>query len=170
MRICLLEKGHDKAGFDCGKQQLNEYLQKFARQTQERDGSRTYVALEGNQVIAYYTLVVGDVEWKDCPPELSKGLGKYPIPVLIIARLAVDRRFHGAGLGIGMIKDAFNRALAVSDIAGVAAVIVDAKDKEAKAYYERKKIGFTPIPGDSMRLYIPISIIRANIKPDSKPH
>jgi len=159
---CPLLKGHDRSAFDSGKPELNDYLKRFARQTQERDGAKTYVVLEDNRVIAYYTLVVGDVEWQDCPEEIRKGLGKYPVPVLVIARLAVDSGFQGKGLGIGMLKDAFLRAVQVSSIAGVAAVIVDAKDAEAKAYYERKELGFKPMPGDAMRLYLPIRIIRGN--------
>lgn len=159
---CSLEKGHDRSAFDCGKPELNDYLKRFAQQTQARDGAKTYVVLKESQIIAYYTLVVGDVDWKDCPEELSKGLGKYPVPVLVIARLAVDSCFHGKGLGIGMLKDAFLRALQVSNIAGVAAVVVDAKDEEAKAYYERKELGFKPMPGDRMKLYIPLRTIRAN--------
>ena len=159
---CPLLKGHDRSAFDCGKPELNDYLKRFARQTQERDGAKTYVVLEDNLVIAYYTLVVGDVEWQDCPEEIRKGLGKYPVPVLVIARLAVDSRFHGKGLGIGMLKDAFLRALQVSSIAGVAAVIIDAKDDEAKAYYQRKELGFKPMPGKPMSLYLPLRMIRAN--------
>jgi predicted N-acetyltransferase YhbS len=159
---CPLEKEHDRSAFDCGKPQLNYYLQKFASQTQEKDGAKTYVVLDDNRVIAYYTLVVGNIEWQECPAEIRKGLGKYPIPVLVIARLAVDHRFHGKGLGIGMLKDAFLRALQVSEIAGVAAVIVDTKDLEAKVYYERKELGFRPMPDDPMRLYLPLRTIRAN--------
>lgn len=159
-----LQKGHDRSAFDCGKPELNDYLKRFARQAQEKDGAKTYVVLESNCVIAYYSLVVGDVEWQDCPDEIRKGLGKYPVPVLVIARLAVDIHYHGKGFGIGMLKDAFLRALQVSDIAGVAAVIVDAKDDEAKRYYEDKRLGFKPMPGDPMRLFIPLRTIRANLE------
>ena len=159
-----LEKGHDRSAFDCDKPALNVYLNQFARQTQERHGARTYVVLENNRVIAYYTLVVGDVDWQDCPDDLKKGLGKYPIPVLVIARLAVDLRFHGQGVGIGMIKDAFLRALQVSRIAGLAAVVLDAKDNEAKAYYQSKNLGLSSMPGDAMRLYVPLRHIRASIE------
>src|SRR5271163_2748826 len=120
---CPLLKGHDRSAFDCGKPELNDYVKRFARQTQERDGAKTYVVLEDNRVIAYYTLVVGDADWQDCPEEIRKGLGKYPVPVLVIARLAVDVRYHGKGLGVGLLKDAFLRALQVSKIAGVAAVV-----------------------------------------------
>jgi GNAT superfamily N-acetyltransferase len=159
---CPLQRGHDRSSFDCGKPELNDYLKRFARQAQERDGAKTYVVLEDNCVIAYYTLVVGDVEWPDCPAEIRKGLGRYPVPVLVIARLAVDVRFHNRGLGVSLLKDAFLRALQVSSIVGLAAVIVDAKDDEAKAYYERKQLGFKAMPADSMKLYLPLRAIRAN--------
>jgi len=103
------------------------------------------------------------VEWQDCPEEIRKGLGKYPVPVIVIARLAVDSRYHGRGFGSGMLKDAFLRALQVSSIAGVAAVIVNAKDENAKAYYERKELGFKTLPGNPMRLHLSIGTIRANL-------
>ena len=115
---CPLQKGHDRSVFDCGKSELNDYLKRFARQTQEKDGAKTYVGLKDNCVIAYYSLVVGDVEWQDCPDEIRKGLGKYPVPVLVIGRLAVDIHYQGKRLEIGMLKDAFLRALQVSEIAG----------------------------------------------------
>lgn len=117
------------------------------------------MALDAHQVIAYYTLVVGNLEWQNCPDDLRKGLGKYPVPVLVIARLAVDLRFQGKGLGIGMIKDAFLRAIQVSHIAGVAAVVLDAKDDDAKAYYLRKNLGLSAMPGDQMRLYASLRFI-----------
>ena len=79
--------------------------------------------------------------------------------MLVLARLAVDVRFQGKGLGVGMIKDAFLRALQVSDIAGVAAVVLDAKDNEAKSYYERKNLGLRATPCDPMRLYVPLRVI-----------
>ncbi len=161
--VCPLEKGHDRSAFDCGSFELNDYLKKFARQTQERGGAKTYVVLESNQVIAYYSLVVGEVDWRDCPEEIRKGLGKYPVPVLVIARLAVDRRFQGKGLGIAMLKNAFLRVLQVSSIVGIAEVVVDAKDKEAKAYYERKELGFKPMPDNPMRLYLSLVTLRANL-------
>jgi GNAT superfamily N-acetyltransferase len=159
---CPLDRGHDRSSFDCGEPLLNDYLKKFARQTQDRDGAKTYVVLAQNQVIGYYTLVLGSVEWDHCPEVVRKGLGKYPLPVLVIARLAIDSRFQGRGLGVGMLKDAFLRALQVADIAGLVALIVDAKSPDAKAYYQHKRFGFEPMPGDPMRLFLPIRALRAS--------
>ncbi|MBZ0186854.1 MAG: GNAT family N-acetyltransferase, partial [Candidatus Obscuribacterales bacterium] len=115
---CPLAEVHDIASFDCGVEALDSYLKRYARQTQKREGARTYVVLEGNRVVAFYTIVFGGIEWTDAPEVVRKGLGKYPIPVLIIARLAVDREWHGKGLGKSLLLDALKRAMAASEIAG----------------------------------------------------
>lgn len=159
---CPLDNQHDRSSFDCGYSELNEYLQRFAGQNQTKGSARTYVVLDGERVVAYYTLVVGSVEWKDCPDDVRKGLGRYPVPVIVIGRLAVDRRFQRKGLGIGLIKDAFARSLQVSDLVGVVAILVDAKDEQAKNYYESKRLGFKSMPGEPLKLYLPIKVIRAN--------
>lgn len=161
--ICLLQKGHDRSTFDCGQPELNEYLQRYARQSQERGGSKTYVALDGKRFIGYYTLVVGEVEWTDCPEALRKGLGRYPVPVIVIARLAVDKAIHGKGVGMGLLKDAFLRVLQVADIVGVVAVIVDAKDAPVRDYYLGKNLGFQPMPGRALQLFLPTGQLRTSL-------
>lgn len=162
--LCPLEEGYDRSTFDCGEAELNDYLKRFARQSQEREGARSYVLLYGNRIIAYYTLVVGAVDWQDCPEVTRKVLGKYPVPVLVIAHLAVDKDFQNRGYAAALLKDAFLRALQVCDIAGVAAVIIDAKSKEGREYCLRRQLGLKPMPGDPLRLYIPLAVIRQNQK------
>lgn len=151
---CPLQEGHDVSSFDCGVEPLNEYLKRYARQTQKREGARTYVVLDNNKVVAYYTIVFGGIDWKDSPEHVRKGLGKYPIPVMMLARLAVDTRWSGKGLGNSLLLDALKRALAASEIAGLRAVVVDAKDDTAKHFYEKR--GFRPWPLESNRLFVTI--------------
>ncbi|MBX9687375.1 MAG: GNAT family N-acetyltransferase [Candidatus Obscuribacterales bacterium] len=151
---CPLEEGHDTSSFDCGVEALDTYLKRYARQTQKRDGARTYVVLDANRVVAYYTIVFGGIDWKDAPEHVRKGLGKYPIPIILLGRLAVDKGWSGKGLGNSLILDALQRALAASEIAGLRAVVVDAKDDAAKRFYEKR--GFRSWPVGSNRLFITI--------------
>ena len=155
---CPLQEGHDLSSFDCGVEVLNTYLKRFARQTQKRDGARTYVVVEDNRVIAYYTIVFGGIDWNEAPEHVRKGLGKYPIPIMMIARLAVDKGGSGKGLGNSLLLDAVRRALAASEIAGLRAVVVDAKDDAAKRFYEKR--GFRAWPTDSNRLFITITELK----------
>jgi GNAT superfamily N-acetyltransferase len=151
---CPLESEHDTSNFDCGLEALDTYLKRYARQTQKREGSRTYVVLDSNQVVAYYTLVFGGIAWEDAPEHVRKGLGRYPIPIMLIGRLAVDRRWTGKGLGNSLLLDALQRAVAASEIAGLRAVVVDAKDEPARRFYEKR--GFRPWPVGSNRLFVTV--------------
>lgn len=157
-RPCPLDEGHDISQFDCGIEALNLYLQRYARQNQQKEGARTYVALHGKKVIGYYTLVFSSVSWSEAPEELRKGLGKYPIPALLIARLAVDKSAAGQGLGSDLLQDALARAIAASEIAGLRAVIVDAKDENARQFYVDR--GLRPFAQDRRRLFVTITELK----------
>ncbi len=151
---CPLEEGHDTSSFESGVEALDTYLKRYARQTQKREGARTYVVLEANQVVAYYTIVFSAIAWHEAPEHVRKGLGKYPIPIIILGRLAVDKKLAGKGLGNSLLLDALQRALAASEIAGLRAVVVDAKDDTAKHFYEKR--GFRSWPVGSNRLFVTI--------------
>jgi GNAT superfamily N-acetyltransferase len=151
---CPLEEGYDSSSFDCGVETLDTYLKRYARQTQKRKGARTYVVLDANRVVAYYTIVFGGIDWKDAPEHVRKGSGKYPTPIMMLAKLAVDKSCAGKGLGNSLLLDALHRALAASEIAGLRAVVVDAKDDAAKHFYEKR--GFRSWPIGSNRMYVTI--------------
>lgn len=156
-----LDKRQDRDSFDCGVEPLNDYLKKYALQNQKKDAARTYVlADEKNQIIGYYTLVFGSVSIEETTPEISAGLGKYPIPVILLARLAIDKNQKGKGLGKALMKDALLRAIQASEIAGLRAFLVHAKDESAKTFYE--KLGFEPSPHNEFHLFLKISDIRAS--------
>jgi GNAT superfamily N-acetyltransferase len=157
-----LDKLQERNSFDCEIEALNDYLKKYALQNQKKDAARTYViANEENQIIGYYTLVFGSVSIEETTPEISAGLGKYPIPIILLARLAIDKTQKGKGCGKFLMKDALLRAVQASEIAGLRAFLVHAKDESAKAFYE--KLGFQPSPHNEFHLFLKMSDIRASL-------
>ena len=159
----LLTRSHDRNRFDCGVPALDEYLRQYALQNQKRHAARTYVATRGNRVVGYYTLAYGSVALEEAPSSVKAGLAKHPIPVILLARLAVDTSERGQGLGAGLLKDALLRTVQAAEIAGLRAMIVHAKDDSAKAFYER--FGFEPSPIDEHHLFLKVSDIFASLVP-----
>jgi GNAT superfamily N-acetyltransferase len=155
-----LDKIHDLAGFDCGAPPLNDYLQKYAWPNHQGHAARTYVAARGSRVAGYYTLAAGSVRPEDSTPRVAKGLGNYPVPIILLARLAVDRTEQGKGLGAALLKDAILRAARAADIVGCRALLVHAKDQQAQAFYRR--FGFEPSPVNELHLYLLMKDILAS--------
>jgi GNAT superfamily N-acetyltransferase len=147
----LFEKSHDYLGFDCGKEPLNTFLIRHALANQSNDSSRTFVGLDGNRVVGYYSLAVSGIIYDHAPPRMAKGLARHPVPILLMARFAVDKNYHGLGIGAGLFKDALKRCLGVSREAGVRAFMVHAKDEEAKGFYLR--YGMLECPHNPFHLY-----------------
>lgn len=156
--VAVLEAGHDRSQFDCGVEPLNVYLKQYALQNQKKGIVRNYVTCRGARVVGYYSLAYGSVAQAEAPPALTKGIGNYPIPLMIVARLAVDVREKGQGLGKALLKDAILRTLQAADIAGLKAIFVQAKDEDAKLFYT--KHGFIPSPGDPLHLFFPLAPLR----------
>jgi GNAT superfamily N-acetyltransferase len=156
--VVLLEASHDRNQFDCGVEPLNIYLKQYALQNQKKGMVRNYVTCRGPRVVGYYSLAYGSAAQVDAPPGFTKGIGKYPIPLMILARLAVDLREKGQGLGKALLKDAILRTLQAADIAGLKAIFVQAKDQDAERFYARH--GFIPSPGDSLNLFFPLDSLR----------
>jgi GNAT superfamily N-acetyltransferase len=128
----LLEKSHDVSRFDCGATPLNDYLQKHAWHNQQNRSARTYVVLRDDRVIGYYSLAAASVQREEATARVAKGLARHPIPVILLARLAVDGSEKGKGLGTALLKDAVLRSLQAADIIGCRAVLVHAKDTAAQ--------------------------------------
>jgi GNAT superfamily N-acetyltransferase len=139
-----LTAAHDLTGFDCGVVELNDFLRKYALSGIGGGSTRTYVALRGNRVVAYYSLAYGAVTHDEAPERIRKGLPRHPIPVMLLARLAVDLSEQGKGLGKGLLKDAFLRTLKAAEIAGLRALLVHAKDDQAKAFYLKYDFEISP--------------------------
>lgn len=147
-----INENHDTSCFDCGIEALNVYLKKYALQNHYSDSARTYVATRGNEIVGYYTLAYGSVAHAETPARIVKGLAHHPIPVMVLARLAVSLKEKGTGLGKGLLKDALLRTLQASDIAGLRAVLVHAKDNIARSFYQ--KFGFIPSPINEYTLFL----------------
>ncbi len=155
---------HDRGRFRCGQQSLDRFLKDFARQNQDKDVSRTFVLVQDDDPRVYgcYTLAAGQIEREQLPPKISKKLPKYPVPVAVLGRLAVDESLKGQKLGRMLLWDALNRCVAASDASpagiGIYAVFVDAIDDAAIAFY--KKFGFEPLVGFDDKLFLPLNLIR----------
>lgn len=130
---------HEVAGFSCGEESLDRWLQRYAGQGERRDSTRTFVVADaGGQVPGYYTLVAGQIEHGQATEAVRKGLSRhFPIPVAILARLAVDGRSQGQGLGARLLNDAVERICRAAQEVAVRAVVVHAIDEQAAAFYER---------------------------------
>jgi GNAT superfamily N-acetyltransferase len=161
LRIAKLDRQHEIERFDCGQGDLNLFLSRYALQNQRANASTTYVALSADEVVGYYTLVVGQVAYEDAPERLIKGMAHHPVPLMVLARLATDRCWQGKGIGRGMLKDAMLRTLNAADIAGIRALAVHAKDADARAFYEH--FDFLPSPTDPLHLYLLMKDIRRSI-------
>jgi GNAT superfamily N-acetyltransferase len=131
-------------GFECGRPLLDEWLIRHARQAQASGSSRTFVALDGARVAGYHSLTVGQVDALETPERFRKGMGRYPIPVVLLARLAVDRRYQGLGIGTGLLRDAIRRTGLIAEQAGVRALLAHPLDGDASRFYAR--FGFEPSP------------------------
>ena len=154
-----LSKTHDLSAFDCGKESLNTWLKRFALLNQQSDSAQTYVVLRDGVVVGYYTLTAGSVRPEESPQRIAKGLAKHPIGVILLARLATDRREQGKGLGKALLKDALLRIMAAADAIGARAVLVHAIDAEARKFYEH--FGFERAPVDEFELMLLMKDLRA---------
>ena len=151
-RIEPLQASHAVERFDCGEEALNRFLVRFALANQRARASRTYVALDGDIVVGFHTLVVGEVSPDKAPERMSKGLARHPIPLMVLARLAVAVKHQKKGLGAALLKDAIGRTLAAAEIAVIRALAVRAKDQRAQGFYEH--FGFRPSPTDPLHLFV----------------
>ena len=158
LRIEKLRQDHVTAGFDCGREELNRFLIRYALINQQAGSAQTYVAVSGSSVVGYHSLAVGEVAYADAPSRLSKGLARHPVPIMLLARLAVRTDWQGRGLGAGLLKDAMHRTIQAADIAGIRAFAVHAKDEPARRFYEH--FGFIPSPTDALHLFLLIKDIR----------
>jgi predicted N-acetyltransferase YhbS len=135
---------HDLEGFDCGKPTLDDWLLRHARQAQGSGSARTFVVADDDRVIGYFSLTVGQINVLDAPDRIRKGMGQYPIPVVILARLAVSQAEQGRGVGIGLLQDAIRRTLLIAEQAGIRALLTHPIDTDAARFYAR--FGFIASP------------------------
>jgi len=157
-RVEKLRRDHIVESFDCGREELNRYLVRYAWQNQQAGSAQTYVGVTGNTVIGYHSLAVGQVMLEDAPERLRKGLARRPIPIMLLARLATDASWQGQGVGRALLRDAVQRTLQAAEIAGIRALAVHAKDDGARKFYEHFE--FAPSPSDPLHLFVLLKDLR----------
>ena len=150
-------------GFDCGRASLNVWLVRYARQAAAVGSARTYVILDARQarVVGYYALTAAGLERDSATARIVKGMPQYPIPVVLLARLAVDLSVAGRGLGAWLLRDAMMRTLAAAETIGVRAMLVHAIDQDAAGFYLRH--GLEASPTEPRHLMILIKDIAASL-------
>jgi GNAT superfamily N-acetyltransferase len=153
-----LRRDHAVDDFDCGREELNRFLVRFALPNQQAGASQTYIGLADAKIIGFYTLAVGQVSYADAPGRLTKGLARHPVPIMLLARLAVGSAWQGRGIGAALLKDAMLRTLQAADIAGIRAIAVHAKDAPARQFYEH--FGFIESPTDPYHLFLLVKDLR----------
>jgi GNAT superfamily N-acetyltransferase len=161
--IRRLESGDDLDGFESGVAVLDEWLRQFALSDQRAGASVTYVLERGRSVVGFYTLAPHAIEPEEAAPRLGAGLPRRrPIPVILLARLSIDRSEQGAGLGGELLRDALARCAAAADEIGGRAVLVHAKDDTAASFYQRN--GFQALPQNPNHFYVLMKDLKASIR------
>lgn len=156
-----LDKAVDTAAFCCGQPSLDEYIRRYASQDVRRNVARVFIAApeeEERRLAGFFTLNAGSVGCSELPPALARQLPRYPVPVALIGRLAVDKKFQNQGLGSILLADACHKVVRASEVLAVAGIIVSAKDETAAAFY--RHFGFMPLSGQPERLFLPAMAFR----------
>jgi len=159
MQLLSLTGSHDRQGFDCGRQELNDWLRQVARQHQDKGLSKTFVAIREeapNCICGYYAVTLAELENRHVPAAWRKKLPRR-IPGIRLGRLAVDKHYQGKGLGELLLVDALTRAQRIFAEAGGIGLFVDAFDDRAAGYYQR--FGFVASPDSALLLFLPAKVM-----------
>lgn len=160
-----LSDAHDVTGFHSSDPELNAWLHKHARGSHKGGHTRVAVVTEADSqtVVAYYAIAMGSVAPAEATARMTSGGGRHPVPVIVLARLAVDERHTGKRLGRALLLDAIRRSIAASSDIGARAIIVHCKDSAAKDFYLSTIPEFTALPHDSMTLALLLKDARASL-------
>lgn len=161
-RLERLDVHHDLTQFESGRPELDSWLVRHALAAQQMDSARTFLLVRVGHVDGYFSLTMGSVLRADAPPKLVRGLPAYPIGMVLLARLAVDRRAQGRGLGSLLLAEALRKAVNAGEAAAARLVVVDAVDDHAAGFYAHH--GFIATPDHPLRLYRRMTDIRASLK------
>jgi GNAT superfamily N-acetyltransferase len=159
-----LARHHDRKAFDCGEAALDEYLARYARQNHESGGAKTFIASpidEPSRVLGYYTLAPASLAYARVPSIVTRGLGRYEVPVFRLGRLAVDRSAQGQWLGGRLLLAAGVRCLAVAEQVGGVALLIDAKAERTAAWYHG--YGAVALEDAPLSLILPLATIAAAV-------
>ncbi len=160
-----ISKSHLTDEFDCGSEAQTSWLRRHALQADLTDSTKVRVVTQrgDKRVVGYYALSAGSVELADAPERVRKGMPRYPVPVIILTRLGVDRSEQGQGLGRALVKDAILRAEAASHSIGARALLIHCETVEARDFYQRVVPDFAESPTDPLHLYVLMSDLRRTI-------
>lgn len=173
-----LTRDHDRSSFDCGSEAQTNWLRRYALLAQQADTARVYVVRPHGErrVAGYYALAAGSIEPDLGSPRLAAGAGRHPIPIpiVILARLGVDRRDQRQGLGRQLVRDAFMQTAAVADRIGARALLIHAETSDAAGFYRRLDPAFEPSTADPLVLIVLLKNLRAAVhraarQPTSEP-
>ncbi len=160
-----IHKKHDREAFDCGEPALNEFLRRYARKSHELGGAKTFLAIDdddGKTILGFYSVSPAAVEYSRTPEMVRRGLARHAVPAFRLARLAVDRRFHGQGIGGQLLLAAGRRCLLASTEVGGVALVIDAKNERVAAWYA--SFGAIPLLDAPLTLLLPLATIEAALK------
>ncbi|MEX0629682.1 MAG: GNAT family N-acetyltransferase [Chloroflexota bacterium] len=165
-----LTADHDTSEFDCGSDAQTNWLRKHALQAQAAETSAIYVVcLAGShRVVGYFALAAGSVEPSDAPERMTKGAGRYRIPVVLLARLGVDLGEQGRGLGKALMKEVLLRTSEAADTIGARALLIHAESDKARSFYQHLA-EFEPSPTDPLHLYLLMKDLRATVGEPAAP-
>jgi len=161
LRLERLETHHPLGSFDSGHANLDGWLRRHGLAAQQMDSARTFLLTDAGRIIGYFSLSMGSVRRQDAPRRLVRGMPGYPVGMVLLARLAVDRSEQGKGRGALLLAEALRKAVAAGEVVAARLAVVDAIDDQAASFYRRH--GFIPAPEHPLRLYRRMSDIRASL-------
>ncbi len=156
---------HDTSEFDCGSEAQTNWLRRHAVGAQAAETAAAYVvcAADSRRVVAYFALAAGSVEHSDAPARITRGSGRYPVPVILLARLGVHRSQQGHGLGRALLKEVLLRTSEAADTVGARALLIHAETDAARSFYLHLA-EFEPSPTDALHLFLLMKDLRATIE------
>jgi ribosomal protein S18 acetylase RimI-like enzyme len=171
LRPELLRSDHEVADFDCGSEAQTTWLRRHALQAQQADSARVYVVCRSatRQVVGYYAIAAGSVAHDSASPRVAKGLGRYPIPVVVLTRLGVDMAEQGRGLGLNLVRDALLQTAAIGERVAVRALVIHAETPRAASFYRRISPAFEESPTDPLHLILLLKDLRSALREAANP-
>jgi len=164
-----IAKRHNRETFDCGDASLNDFLRRHARQTHERGGAKTFVAVRDDNaslVLGFYSISPASVEFSRTPDVVKRGLARYDVPAFRLGRLAVDKTMQGKGVGGQLLLSAGRRCLRASQEVGGVALLIDAKNESVATWYA--SYGALPLLDAPLSLLLPLTTIRMALESAGK--
>ena len=157
-------KRHDRDAFDCGETALNEFLRRYARKNHEMGGAKTFLAIDDDDktILGYYSLSPCSIAYARTPELVRRGLARHDVPAFRLARLAVDLKVQGQGLGGQLLLSAGKRCLLASAEVGGVAILIDAKNARVAAWYA--SYGALPLLDAPLSLLLPLAIVEAALQ------